>query len=1068
MDWRAFLLVIFLATLSATEENPCVPRCVTFEEINTLWANENYELYWQCDPVDEDVWVPVLRVCAPETLFSFRQQTCVHPDEWEEVCVPGEGTPDDGDDGDPGDNDPGEEDSGETDPGDEDTDDPDDPGDKDPDESDPDDTDPGETDPDDENSDDKDPDETDPDDKDPDDTDPEDKDPDDTDPNDPEGDVDPCVPRCETFKKINTLWAHEDPERYWQCDPLEENIWIPVLKICAPETLFSFRQQTCVHPDDWEEVCVPGESTPDDGDDIDPDDEDPDDKDPDETDPGDEDPDDKDPDDPDDKDPDDPDDKDPDDPDDKDPGDADPDETDPGDEDPDDPDDTDPDDKDPDDTDPEDKDPDDTDPDDPESDVDPCVPRCETFREINTLWAHEDPERYWQCDPLEENIWIPVLRICAPETLFSFRQQTCVHPDDWEEVCVPGESTPDDGDDTDPDDNDPDDEDPDETDPGDEDPDDKDPDDPDDKDPGDEDPDDPDDKDPDDPDDTDPDDKDPDETDPDDTDPDDPENDVDPCIPRCETFKEINTLWAHEDPEHYWQCDPLEENVWIPVLRICAPETLFSFRQQTCVHPDDWEEVCVPGESTPDDGEDTDPDDKDPDDEDPDETDPGDEDPDDKDPDDPDDKDPDDPDDTDPDDKDPGEEDPDDPDDKDPDDPDDTDPDDKDPDETDPDDTDPDDPVNDVDPCVPRCETFKEINTLWAHEDPKHYWQCDPLEENVWIPVLRICAPETLFSFRQQTCVHPDDWEEVCVPGESTPDDGEDTDPDDKDPDDEHPDETDPGDEDTDDPDVKDPDDPDDTDPDDTDPDDEDPDDTDPDDTDPDDTDPDDNDPGDDNPDDKDPDDKDPDDTDPDDETPDDDEPDDENLCPEPACLTFQEINTLWAIPDPNFFLQCRPTDTPRLWVFQEMPCAPGTWFNFRIQVCVFPEDWRPCGGQLSPAVPKDIRELTTVDDNYFNPIACPCTASDSYCFCAEGQQQAPKNVTCGVPKCDSDLNRRALWPGSTGDSFYQCVSDETSKPKTIGFHCPLGTLFDYRLQRCIQWTKGIVACSVSLAHDRS
>ncbi|XP_053699235.1 protein starmaker-like [Sabethes cyaneus] len=711
------------------------------------------------------------------------------------------------------------------------------------------------------------------------------------------------------------------------------------------------------------------------------------------------------------------------------------------------------------------------------AEVNPCDPQCVTFEEINTLWAHEDPELYWQCDPLEEDLWIPVIRICAPETLFSFRQQTCVHPDDWEENCVTS-----DGGDEDPDDKDPDDEDPGGEDPDSEDPDSEDPDgeDPGGEDPDDEDPDgkDPDGEDPDGegPDGEDPDDDDSGETDPDDNDPNDPENDVDPCIPRCATFQEINTLWAHEDPEHYWQCDPLEENVWIPVLRICAPETLFSFRQQTCVHPDDWEEVCPPsgGETTPDDDDNTDPGDQDP----------GDEDPDDEEPDetDPDDKDPDDGDETDPDDNDPGDEDPgdeesgetdpddEDPDDKDPDgeDPDDTDPDDpddEDPDETDPDDNDPNDPENDVDPCVPRCVTFQEINTLWAHEDPEHYWQCDPLEEHIWIPVLRICAPETLFSFRQQTCVHPDDWEEVCPPfgGETTPDNGDNTDPEDQDPGDEDPDDEEP---DETDPDDKDPDDGDDTDPDDKDPGVENPDEEHPGETDPDDDkDPDDEDPDDSDP--NDPDDKDPDDTNPEDKEPDDETPDDDDLCPEPSCVTFEEINTLWAVPDPNFFLQCRPTQNPPVWVLQQMPCAPGTWFSFRIQVCVFPEDWRPCVGQLSPAIPKDIRDYTTVDDGYFNPVACPCAVSESYCSCVDHQPPVPKDVVCGVPKCDSEQNKRVLWPGSTGDSFYQCVSDETQVPKTIGLHCSLGMLFDFRLQRCIHWAKGITTCSVRLAHDQ-
>ncbi|XP_050067924.1 uncharacterized protein LOC126556594 [Anopheles maculipalpis] len=79
----------------------------------------------------------------------------------------------------------------------------------------------------------------------------------------------------------------------------------------------------------------------------------------------------------------------------------------------------------------------------------------------------------------------------------------------------------------------------------------------------------------------------------------------------------------------------------------------------------------------------------------------------------------------------------------------------------------------------------------------------------------------------------------------------------------------------------------------------------------------------------------------------------DNSLCPEPRCVTFEEINTLWAITDPAYFLQCRP-DVFGSWSPQLMPCAPETLFSFRQQVCVQPQNWEGCGGstESTPTLP--------------------------------------------------------------------------------------------------------------------
>ncbi|XP_062550006.1 uncharacterized protein LOC134214699 [Armigeres subalbatus] len=155
-------------------------------------------------------------------------------------------------------------------------------------------------------------------------------------------------------------------------------------------------------------------------------------------------------------------------------------------------------------------------------------------------------------------------------------------------------------------------------------------------------------------------------------------------------------------------------------------------------------------------------------------------------------------------------------------------------------------------PCVPRCVTFGEINTLWMTKSVRQYWQCEPVDENDWNIRLKTCASGTVFDYEKQTCVTEDltkEYSSVCVER---------------------------------DPSIVIP-------------------------------------------------------------------PEQDEwleLCPEPGCSNFQEINTLWAIPDPAFFLQCRP-DPSGIWVLHQMPCAPTKLFHFARQVCVLPNNWLACDGQV-------------------------------------------------------------------------------------------------------------------------
>uniref|UniRef100_A0A182SCK2 Chitin-binding type-2 domain-containing protein n=1 Tax=Anopheles maculatus TaxID=74869 RepID=A0A182SCK2_9DIPT len=64
--------------------------------------------------------------------------------------------------------------------------------------------------------------------------------------------------------------------------------------------------------------------------------------------------------------------------------------------------------------------------------------------------------------------------------------------------------------------------------------------------------------------------------------------------------------------------------------------------------------------------------------------------------------------------------------------------------------------------------------------------------------------------------------------------------------------------------------------------------------------------------------------------------------CPQPACTTAKDLNTLWASPDATQFVRCRPAPTG-YWMIELNPCAPGTLFQFSKQACVATRNWSSC-----------------------------------------------------------------------------------------------------------------------------
>ncbi|EAT39918.1 AAEL008312-PA [Aedes aegypti] len=59
------------------------------------------------------------------------------------------------------------------------------------------------------------------------------------------------------------------------------------------------------------------------------------------------------------------------------------------------------------------------------------------------------------------------------------------------------------------------------------------------------------------------------------------------------------------------------------------------------------------------------------------------------------------------------------------------------------------------------CKTYKDINTLWCHADPTYFCQCRTDASGAWVEQVMPCSRNgTLFSFRKQTCVHQDLWDQ--------------------------------------------------------------------------------------------------------------------------------------------------------------------------------------------------------------------------------------------------------------------------------------------------------------------
>ncbi|KFB52189.1 AGAP013024-PA-like protein [Anopheles sinensis] len=254
---------------------------------------------------------------------------------------------------------------------------------------------------------------------------------------------------------------------------------------------------------------------------------------------------------------------------------------------------------------------------------------------------------------------------------------------------------------------------------------------------------------------------------------------------------------------------------------------------------------------------------------------------------------------------------------------------------------------------TPSCLTKQEIDTLWGYPDPNFFRQCRPTQANGWELQLMPCAPPTLFSFRQQVCVLPQFWE-GCTGNDGGGGDGTTINP-------------------------------------------------------------------------------------PNTEGTQDDTDEPRDQCNVPRCTTYEEINTLWAHSSPYYFYQCNPF--MGAWVPQEMPCAPGTMFSYRQQVCVIPQLWEDCtvaGPTSAPTTPEPTTPTTTTTE----PTTTETTTTES-------NPEFPVEDRCNGPRCETYEEINTLWSHPDPQFFYQCRPYRGAwVPQEMP--CAKATLFSVSKQVCV------------------
>uniref|UniRef100_A0A182MSQ3 Chitin-binding type-2 domain-containing protein n=1 Tax=Anopheles culicifacies TaxID=139723 RepID=A0A182MSQ3_9DIPT len=219
-------------------------------------------------------------------------------------------------------------------------------------------------------------------------------------------------------------------------------------------------------------------------------------------------------------------------------------------------------------------------------------------------------------------------------------------------------------------------------------------------------------------------------------------------------------------------------------------------------------------------------------------------------------------------------------------------------------------------------------------------------------------------------------------------------------------------------------------------------------------------------------------------------------LCPYPSCASQERIETLWGYPDPAYFLQCRPVPDGS-WQLQLMPCAPGTWFHYREQVCLIPELWEACdgteggdSGTTTPVITIPVittpilttpqvttpeittPEITTLEittPEVTTPeVTTPEVTTTEITTVEITTVSIPEPGTddsivlptnpCSGPRCVTLQEINTLWIHPMPTMFYQC------RPLMGGWSpqempCAPGTLFSYFDQVCVHTQDWVDIC---------
>lgn len=70
----------------------------------------------------------------------------------------------------------------------------------------------------------------------------------------------------------------------------------------------------------------------------------------------------------------------------------------------------------------------------------------------------------------------------------------------------------------------------------------------------------------------------------------------------------------------------------------------------------------------------------------------------------------------------------------------------------------------DIQPVDINCDEpiCADNQTYYPHWDPWFYYECIPDLDCGWAPIARLCPPGTYFSYKNQSCVSCEEWENPC------------------------------------------------------------------------------------------------------------------------------------------------------------------------------------------------------------------------------------------------------------------------------------------------------------------